>query len=169
MQLFCRRYFLRNTLALVICLMPMIFSCSDNSNSNIVVYKEFRPGLVHYEAAVVEVECNDFSNRKERQFEKNAGFIRTEINNALLAHGIKPYEVKGIPTLKIECFYKYGWGIPSTGRHFRINFRYITSVDIKFIEPQTNEVIGGVEYIRPTLKRNPEGFIRLMLDALLGS
>ena len=68
--------------------------------------------------------------------------------------------------LKVECLFRRSIGCPYVGRHFNIEVKHTSFVNLKFIDVKTNQIIGEVECTRPKFKRLFGTWIKLIFEAV---
>jgi hypothetical protein len=153
----------------VLAILTIIASCNDTGKIGFVIKRPLDRKIENIGSSEINVQCGDYTDRFERLHEKNAGFVLLEISAAVGAYEASAHNRPTPSKIRVECVYNNGWGFPSFGRHFNIRFRYISKVNLKFVEVESNEVLGEAEYTRSNLGRNPVGFIRKLVYALLAS
>ncbi|MFC1884860.1 hypothetical protein ACFL2O_08820 [Thermodesulfobacteriota bacterium] len=151
----------------------MVTSCGANNDVNIIVKRKLITDIKKYAYTNYDVQCDDFVDKFERKKEINGSYISHQIWNWFDENGIEANVYsKGDSNksrLKIQCLYNVDWGMPSITRHFRIELKYVTKVNIKFIDLEKDKTIGEVEYVRHWKAENPKDYIKMMLEKLANS
>jgi hypothetical protein len=142
--------------------------CRSERMPNITVIQPLKTDLSAYSIATVDIQCADSIKRTPFILAYNYGGIASELMLTLHRYGIKTHGSEKTTILNVKCIYRNSWGIPSLGRHFNIHFRYLSFVNIQFIDQSKNTVLGEVEYSRPFCSRNGPGFAKDMLEILIG-
>ena len=97
------------------------------------------------------------------------GYIGGEMSAALRDYGFQPNANVKTAQFRLECHFRHGWGLPRIIRHFKIKATYITKVNIKIFENNSDELIGEIYYKRPWAELNPNGFIASLIEQLINS
>jgi hypothetical protein len=97
----------------------------------------------------------------------DTAFIDGELYSILRIRGFSiSYGKPEAVDLRVECLFRRTIGCPSLGRHFSVEIRHISFVNVKVIESQSNEIIGEVECTRSWFGKLPPNFVRLIIDRL---
>jgi hypothetical protein len=146
-----------------------IMNISTVAYADIVVKKRLEKAIDNKQVVYIFVQNDGYKDSGWKKKGSEEAFVEMEISDALKEYGLNTTSNKEVATIRVECHFRHGWGMPRLIRHFRIKVKYITTVSIKFLDVSKKTIIGDVEYKRPWAKTNPNGFIKLMLAELLKS
>lgn len=149
----------------------LFFQCSCKSSDTINVKKRIEKSISNYKTACIYVKHDNYESPNDSIIGSDEDTIEILISDTLEKIGISIIdEEKGLePTLKVECHFLHGHGLPTFRRHFKISTEYITLINIKFINPLSNTVIGEVEYIKPFFQVNQNDIISKLINELIKS
>ena len=153
--------------SIVISLLIMLYSCE--SNADIFVKKAVEKSMDSYNTATVYVKHDNYKSSNGFRSGSEEIIVARQISDALEEFGINTTYDENGAHLKVECHLLHGWGIPRFMRHFKISAKYITFINIKFIDLSSNKVIGEVEYNKPFFQINQGGIISTLIMKLIQS
>ncbi len=148
-------------------LLVLFVSTSCNAHSGITVKKKLETDLEQYRNAYVDVQNDKYKTLEKRRQGEEVTFVSLNLSKALREIGINPNSNEKTAKLKVECHFRHGWGVPRLIRHFKLKTKYITVVNIKFVDAGSRRIIGEIEYNRPRLNKNPKNFIKIMFEKLI--
>ncbi|MCP3933554.1 MAG: hypothetical protein GY705_31185 [Bacteroidetes bacterium] len=148
-------------------LLLFIMNISSTAYGDIAIKKKLETAIEKKQIVYVFVKNDGYKDSDWRKRGSEEAFVEMEISDALDEFGVNTSANEAVSTIKVECHFRHGWGMPRLIRHFKIKSKYITTVNIKLIDVSKKAIIGEVEYKRPWSKTNPNGFIKMMLDKLL--
>lgn len=143
-----------------------IFLISCASNDAVFVSKKLNVSLGKYKRAFIDVQNVEYNNVEDRRSGLGTAAVDLDISTILRGLEIDPRGDEKRSGLKIECYFKYGWGMPRIGRHFSIKSKYITNVIIKLFDIDSKQLIGEVQYKRPWFENQQKDLIKLMFEKL---
>lgn len=160
-----------NIISVIICLCILSGCCSKGID--IRVKKDMTVNLNKYHLATIVVQDYKYGNdeKKSNQDVRSSSsriYIDIELFKLLREKGLEvTYGDKDPVDLKVECYFQRRIGCIDIGRHFNIECRHTSLVNLKFIDVKTKKIIGEVECERPSYKRMPPTYIKLMFDELM--
>jgi hypothetical protein len=164
-MLFGEEVVMRTFILVMVCL--GIFSGCCSHGIDIKVKKSLREDLDKYRTAKINVQSDESKTNIGGSAYSESSFINVELFSILKDRGISTsYRETDTADLKVECLFRRSIGCPHVGRHLKIEFKHTSFVNLKFIDAKTNQVIGEVDCTRPSFKRLPGTYIKLMFDEL---
>ena len=151
----------------VIAILLCVLCASYYANADYRIITKSDNTIEQYKDASVVVFNNDYNTLTEQRQGDEVTFVYLEIVSALREMGISPNGDEKTARLKVECHFRQGFGFPRLIRHFKIKFKYITTLSIKIIDATNNKMLGEIEYNRPWMETNPINFIKTMLNKIL--
>ena len=139
------------------------------SIAEIDIKKNIKNPIENYKEAIVTVKNDNYASSNGFRIGSNEIILESQISKVLKKFGIDTISDENESSLRVECHFHQGWGIPHFMRHFKISAKYITFINIKFIDFSSNEVIGEVEYKKPFFVINQKDIINTIMTKLIKS
>lgn len=155
----------------VICFLFISGCCSEGID--IKVKKSMALNLNKYHLATIVVKDFEYMSKDEKNIRDISSnnsylYILSQLSSFLREKGLEvTYGDKDPIDLKVECFFRRSLGCVHVGRHFNTECMHESFVNLKFVDMRTKEIIGEVECTRPSFKRIPYTFIKLMINELI--
>jgi hypothetical protein len=143
-------------------------SCSSRSSSDIIVKQKIEKNIMdRYDTVIIYVKNDNYKSSDNFRVGSSEISVKAELTKVLKKIGIsKVYDIEET-SLKVECHFSHGWGLPRFMRHFKISVKYITPINIKFIDLSSNEVIGEVVYKKPLFQTDQKNIISNLINAMI--
>jgi hypothetical protein len=148
----------------------LVFACNGGNDMDLRIIKPLEKEIKLFNSAEIIVECGDFASEKERRGAEYASYLELELYKIMKdSYALIVYDSQKPPRVRILCEYNIGYGLPRIGRHFEIIYYFVTKINLKFIEANSNTIIGEIEYKRPLLYRNPKDYVEVIVEKLISS
>lgn len=143
-------------------------SCSSRSGSDIIVKQKVKKNTMEkYETAIIFVNNDNYKSSNDFTSGTTKIMLEAAFTDALRKIGIKEIYDEKKTSFKVECHFSIGWGLPRFRRHFKVSAKYITFINIKFIDLSSNAVIGEVEYKKPFFQSDRKDIINILINELI--
>jgi len=125
--------------------------------------------IKRYDTATIYARNDNYNSSNNFRIGSDEIFIEAEISNVLQENGIRVSYDGNETSLKVECHFFHGWGLPRLRRHFKVAAKYISFINIKFIDSLRDEVIGEIEYKKPLFQTSQKDMIKNIINELIKS
>ncbi|MFZ5570713.1 MAG: hypothetical protein ACOZF0_09930 [Thermodesulfobacteriota bacterium] len=146
----------------------LLMSCSSRSGSEIIAKQKIKKNTMEkYDTAIIYIKNINNRSSGDLLIGANETMVEAALTEALEGIGIKKIYHEKETSLKVECHFSIGWGLPSFRRHFKVSAKYITLINIKFIDLLSKAVIGEVEYKKPFFQSDQKNIIDDLINELI--